>query len=133
MSGGYSIYGTRMKRSCRLCASGRCSKVPKLLDVNCESSCDFCEHGEEELNDDVRAEYAKLFESSELTDVDALLARWWRRRSREPSNVTAKTAVSVSPSTRLRQICRCANMCRCLTQSMLVVLTCRSRVLNGML
>ena len=92
-----------MKRTSRLSSDGSCSsdcsrKVPKHA---------YCE---EDLKDNIRTGYAKLLESSQLTDVDTLLARWWRQRSRELSNCTARNVVSattsVSPSTRLRQICR---------------------------
>ena len=84
-----------MKRSY---GSDCCSKVPKH--INCKLSCDF-----EENKDDILTDYARLLDSGELTDVDTLLARWWRRRSREPPSGVSAT-ISVSPSTRLRQICR---------------------------
>lgn len=87
-----------MKRSR---GSDCCSKVSKH--INSKFSYEF-----EENKDDIRTDYARLLDTGELTDVDTLLARWWRRRSREPSSAVSATT-SVSPSTRLRQICRFVN------------------------
>ena len=95
-----------MKRSCQS-HNSECLKAPKLCDINRKFSCEsFCGYSEEELKDAVPADDAKLLESGDLTDVDALLARWWRRRSRDSSERIKSTTASASPSTRLRQICR---------------------------
>ena len=94
------IKSLEMKRSCHLHAS-EC-KVLRLS--TSEFSCDFC--GCEK--DGISPDDAKLLESGNLTDADTLLARWWRRRSRDTPEGMKLSVATVSPSTRLRQICRCA-------------------------
>ena len=91
-----------MKRTCAPSSVSDCCKLPKL------SSTIFCGYSEEELKNTIPADDAKLLETSGLTDADALLARWYRRRSRDAPKDIKLNSASVSPSTRLRQICRCA-------------------------
>ena len=92
-----------MKRS-QLCHASECCKVLKI------SNEDFRGCDAKELKDGIPPDDAKLLESGDLTDVDALLARWWRRRSRDTPEGIKFSVASVSPSTRLRQICRCAKV-----------------------
>ena len=93
-----------MKRICAPSNASDCCKLPKL------SSTEFCGYSEEELRNNVPPDEAKLLETSSLTGVDALLARWWRRRSRDAPEGVKLDSASVSPSTRLRQISRCEKL-----------------------
>jgi len=101
-----------MKRSCHsnsLEARSECCEIPSKISKPSEVSRQselLYGYSEEELKNVIPADEIKLLETSNITNVDALLARWWRRRSRDSSKGLKLTATSVSPSTRLRQICR---------------------------
>jgi len=73
-------------------------KTSKFTDIDCKELCGF---SVEELLDAVSSDTTKLLQG-DADDVDVLLARWWRRRSRDGQTVQS----TVSPRTRIRCISR---------------------------
>jgi len=78
-------------------------KISKFTDVDCKRLCGF---NTKELLDAVSLQDSALLQG-DVSDVDSLLARWWRRRSRDGTTVQSNIS-AVSPRTRIRYISRYA-------------------------
>ena len=78
-----------------------CKKTSKFTKVDCKQLYGF---SAEELLDTVSSDTNKLLQG-DVNDVDVLLARWWRKRSRDGQNVQCSIS-TVSPRTRIRCISR---------------------------